>query len=413
MVSDKNAEPIVRSATRTESQNIETTVNRMNSGRIVIPDYQRDAEQWDSRKESLFIESLINNLTIPAFFMFKNGDCIEVVDGQQRLTTILKFAKGEMKISDDEGIVYLSPQSALYVGKTINDLPDIFKTCFYDYPLSLINLPENIDLATRLEIFRRINEGGTPLSAQDIRLSYYSSSASVFYVRLAGVYSGSKYHSRIESSATGRNIPLPWGKFPKIKKVWWDWWAGKRLAKGQTPSEMFLWYLVAKYRKALDGLMKSQDSAKHLGLSHRGMTEEALDIFCAQMKYQDENARKVKIICSLGNGLEDDFAEFVGWLNSILSKGLPSLSVDKYKQISLLIAAATELGLDKNLANPIWKELGDFIKAPRQSGNKWLKDGYPEQKGRWGGQNGQFAQCTKAVELVKKVVESNGKCRKK
>ncbi|PSO72953.1 MAG: hypothetical protein BRC37_10580 [Cyanobacteria bacterium QH_3_48_40] len=40
-------------------------------------------------KKSLLIESTLNDLTIPAFFLCKNsnGDS-EVIDGQQRLTTI-------------------------------------------------------------------------------------------------------------------------------------------------------------------------------------------------------------------------------------------------------------------------------------------------------------------------------------
>ena len=82
--------PLVTDKTRAQSENIETVVGRLRNERIVIPDYQRDAEQWDERKESLFIESILNNLTIPAFFFSQRDDQkIEVVDGQQRLTTIL------------------------------------------------------------------------------------------------------------------------------------------------------------------------------------------------------------------------------------------------------------------------------------------------------------------------------------
>ena len=51
--------PIVSEFTRAQSENVETIISRLNSGRIIIPDYQRDAEQWDLRKESLFIESLL------------------------------------------------------------------------------------------------------------------------------------------------------------------------------------------------------------------------------------------------------------------------------------------------------------------------------------------------------------------
>ena len=43
-------------------------MGKLDDKEVYIPGYQRDSEQWDDRKQSLFIESLLNNLTIPAFF---------------------------------------------------------------------------------------------------------------------------------------------------------------------------------------------------------------------------------------------------------------------------------------------------------------------------------------------------------
>ena len=172
--------PMVTDPTRAQSENIETVVARLRSERVVIPDYQRDADQWDIRKESLFIESILNNLTVPAFFFSEISDGpIEVVDGQQRLNTVLKYANNEFPISDDEVMIYLTPQSVHYRGKKFSELRTYLQNVFNDYPLTIIYLPRNIELGTKLEILRRINEGGTPLTAQDIRLSYYSESPSV------------------------------------------------------------------------------------------------------------------------------------------------------------------------------------------------------------------------------------------
>ena len=100
------AVPMVSQKTRAESTNIETIIGRLKSKRLIIPDYQRDAEQWDLRKESLFIESLLNNLTIPAFFFAEREDgLIEVVDGQQRLATTLKYANDEFAMQEWKKIV--------------------------------------------------------------------------------------------------------------------------------------------------------------------------------------------------------------------------------------------------------------------------------------------------------------------
>jgi uncharacterized protein with ParB-like and HNH nuclease domain len=120
------AVPLVTESTRAQSENIETVLSRMASGRITIPDYQRDSDQWDSRKESLFIESLLNNLTVPAFFFsqIENSSKIEVVDGQQRLTTIQKYANGVLSLSTDDSVVYLTPQAVQYRGKKFNELSE-------------------------------------------------------------------------------------------------------------------------------------------------------------------------------------------------------------------------------------------------------------------------------------------------
>ena len=168
--------PIVSEPTRTQSESVETIINSFNRGDIIIPNYQRDAEQWGDRKESLFIESLLNNLTTPALFFLDDPDTniSEVIDGQQRLNTILKYESDKFRLNADDDIHYLSPQSIHYSGKKFSELPRKFKTVFRRYPLTIIYLPPRLDLRTKLEIFRRINEGGTPLTAQDIRLSYYN-----------------------------------------------------------------------------------------------------------------------------------------------------------------------------------------------------------------------------------------------
>ncbi|MBS9771564.1 MAG: DUF262 domain-containing protein [Trichodesmium sp. ALOHA_ZT_67] len=60
--------PLVQDATKAQNESIRTIVGKLDDKEVYIPGYQRDSEQWDDRKQSLFIESLLNNLTIPAFF---------------------------------------------------------------------------------------------------------------------------------------------------------------------------------------------------------------------------------------------------------------------------------------------------------------------------------------------------------
>ena len=404
-------EPIVSDPTRTQSENVETVISRLKNGRIVIPDYQRDAEQWDRRKESLFIESLLNNLTIPALFFLEDQDTgtIEVIDGQQRLNTIQKFENDGFSLETANDINYLSPQSVHYSGKKFSEVPAKFKAVFNDYPLTIIYLPPRLDLGTKLEIFRRINEGGTPLTAQDIRLSYYSESKSVYFVRLAGIYAETPSAQRMIEAASKKGVDNLWIQYPTARKHWVEWWEGKAQAKGQTPSAMFLWYLVFVHRKKLDNLISTQDTMKHLAMTFNGSTEQALDTYCAQLQFTD--AKKGEpIFPTYGNGLEKDFENFITWIEAILGSGMSGVSVDKYKQTALLIGSAVELGLDaETLSHDVWDAISGFIRAPRQAGTKWLKKegGYPEPRGRWKGTRGQKAQCDMAKLLLLNIVERN------
>jgi len=400
--------PMVVDPTRAQSENVETVISRLRNNRIIIPDYQRDADQWDVRKESLFIESILNNLTIPAFFFSETAEnTIEVVDGQQRLSTLLKYADDHLEISDDEDMVYLTPQSVHYKGKKLSDLHSQLQGVFNDYPLTIIYLPRSIELGTKLEIFRRINEGGTPLTAQDIRLAYYSSSPSVVLIRLAGLHADSSAAKRMIESAKKSGVEDPWGAYPQAWELWCDWWQGKTKSRGQTPSEMFLWYEVTRHRDALDNLVSSPDQMKHLPLTFRGSTEEVLDIYCAQLQWSDSHGGPV-VFPTCGRGLEQEFGAFVGWVENMLEGGIAGLSVDKYKQAALLIAAAAELKVDASgVSHDAWDAIAEFIRTPRKAGVKWLTGGYAEQKGRWRGDKGQKAQCDQVVHLLEKILATH------
>ncbi len=400
--------PMVTDPTRAQSENVETVLARLKSGRTIIPDYQRDADQWDIRKESLFIESLLNNLTVPAFFFAENLEgSIEVVDGQQRLSTIQKYENDEFAISDDEGMVYLTPQSVHYRGKRFSELATQLANVFNDYPLTIIYLPRNIELSTKLEIFRRINEGGTPLTAQDIRLAYYSESSSVAFIRLAGIHGKTPAADRMLDAARKYGVDDPWGTHNEAWEVWCDWWEGKLISRGQTPSEMFLWYLVTLNRSKLDSLLSAPDQHKHLSINFRGNTEDALDIYCAQLRWTDERGGAI-VFKTQGRGMEEEFDSFAKWVRVIFARGLTGLSVDKYKQVALFIGAAVELELDPDaMSHDAWDAIAEFIRTPRHAGTKWLKakGGYPEQKGRWGGSKGQKVQCDRVIELIQAIIK--------
>ena len=81
--------PLIPESNTSESTNVGTILDQLGDKTLIIPDYQRDSDQWKDLTKSLFVESVINNLSIPAFFFeakVESGvETDDVVDGQQRL----------------------------------------------------------------------------------------------------------------------------------------------------------------------------------------------------------------------------------------------------------------------------------------------------------------------------------------
>ena len=183
-------QPVITNQTTAQNEAVETVMLRYKENELFIPPYQRDADQWDKIKKSLFIESVLNRLTVPAFYLASdenNPEIFEIVDGQQRLTTLNDFYTNKLTLAEIDKCPYYG-NSSHYAGKTYENLSDNWRKAFRRYNLTLVSLPSNMDLSLRLEIFRRINEGGTPLSGQDIRLSYYSQSESVKFIQAVGFF---------------------------------------------------------------------------------------------------------------------------------------------------------------------------------------------------------------------------------
>ena len=67
-------------------------IRMITEGELILqPDYQRKFV-WNEKTQSQFIESLLLSIPIPTIFLAENDDdTLEVIDGQQRLTTVYSF----------------------------------------------------------------------------------------------------------------------------------------------------------------------------------------------------------------------------------------------------------------------------------------------------------------------------------
>ncbi len=148
----------VKGATTSRSPNVATLMDQLDDGTIFIPDYQRDSSEWDLAKKSLFVDSLINNMTVPPLILYSETDSgigserSEVVDGQQRLATIRDFVKGTFALATEDEVEYASNVGPIIQGRRFAELPEAIQRSIKYYVLNLLVLPTNLDLNLRLEI---------------------------------------------------------------------------------------------------------------------------------------------------------------------------------------------------------------------------------------------------------------------
>lgn len=137
------------------------------------PDFQRNFV-WDNTRKSRLIESILLRIPIPVFyFSMDEKGVMHVVDGVQRLTTISQFMDGEFALQDLE---YLKSLNGLRFTKVKKDRvnSNIYLDDKYSRRINATQISVNvIDSASpatvKYDIFRRINTGGRPLNAQEMR----------------------------------------------------------------------------------------------------------------------------------------------------------------------------------------------------------------------------------------------------
>lgn len=147
------------------------------SGDIVVPAFQRKFV-WTIKQSSLLIESLLMGLPVPqAFFFIESENRNLVIDGLQRIMSIVCFFSGYFGDETVQGkktvfrLTGLSEKSP-YAGKTFSELPESDRRKLKNSVLRVINVRQigpRDDDTSAYHIFERLNTGGTPLTAQEIR----------------------------------------------------------------------------------------------------------------------------------------------------------------------------------------------------------------------------------------------------
>jgi hypothetical protein len=145
----------------------------------ILPDFQR-LFRWSTDRKSNFVESILIGIPIPPVFVYENENGTwELIDGLQRISTLLEFMgvlkdvdTGEFRRSKLLKTKYLPSLEGL-VWQVANDqeialdksLQLFFRRARIDFQI----LKHPSDPKTKFELFQRLNRGGAYANEQEVR----------------------------------------------------------------------------------------------------------------------------------------------------------------------------------------------------------------------------------------------------
>lgn len=154
--------------------------------------YQRHSDIWSDEKKSFLIDSIIKNYPIPAIFLRPTVDnatgrtVYDVIDGKQRLETIVSFIQNDICISTNFSEDKLFSIKKLPIepdisGLRFNDIKESencssYMKQFWTYSLNIQYLYEQ-DEEIIASVFDRLNRNGEPLTGQELRNAKYAHSS--------------------------------------------------------------------------------------------------------------------------------------------------------------------------------------------------------------------------------------------
>lgn len=139
---------------------------------IIQPEYQR-AYRWSEEQKTKFIESILLGIPIPPIFVAEDTEGKwELVDGLQRISTILSFfglLKNDIKNKNNFKLTTSDLINDILDGIDITTLPLKLKLTIQRAVCRVEILRWDSQTDMRYQLFNRLNTGSSPLAPQEIR----------------------------------------------------------------------------------------------------------------------------------------------------------------------------------------------------------------------------------------------------
>ncbi|MEV6450316.1 DUF262 domain-containing protein [Streptomyces anulatus] len=152
-----------------ESKTVAEFRSLNNSGELTLqPEYQRQAV-WPERAKVALMETILLGYPIPEIYLAyetspEGEQTASVVDGQQRLTSLLEFLNNKFPLDglEDEKL------RETFEGKFFKELPDDVRREFFQYRFPIRRLSNLADEFVRA-VFARVNRVNMVLTEQELR----------------------------------------------------------------------------------------------------------------------------------------------------------------------------------------------------------------------------------------------------
>lgn len=152
--------------TRQMNLSLQELKNSVDANDIITdPDYQRKYV-YDDKRASCLIESILIGIPIPVIYLAEENEGVySVIDGQQRITSFVRYLKNEFPLSS---LKKLQDLNGLY----FKDLDKSIQRKLNYQTLSTVCIEKGSE-GLKYEIFSRLNLGAVKLRDQEVRNCIY------------------------------------------------------------------------------------------------------------------------------------------------------------------------------------------------------------------------------------------------